>query len=99
MGGAFGTWGAWEKEQQPWPPPRARLLERWLISRKFKIGPCDGLQLRYYTTYGNIFTAALDSPGSPGIVAPAITDSPDTQQSACSGISHDLSMGFNNKVR
>ena len=30
----LGTWGAWLKEQQPWRPPRARLLERWLARRE-----------------------------------------------------------------
>ena len=30
VGGAFGTWEAWQKEQQPSHPQRARLLERWL---------------------------------------------------------------------
>ena len=30
----LGTWGAWQKEQQPWRPPRARLLERWLAQRE-----------------------------------------------------------------
>ena len=30
----LGTWAAWLKEQQPWRPPRARLLERWLARRE-----------------------------------------------------------------
>ena len=30
----LGTWGAWLKEQQPWRPPRVRLLERWLARRE-----------------------------------------------------------------
>ena len=34
VGGAFGYLGAWLKEQQPWRPPRARLLERWLARRE-----------------------------------------------------------------
>ena len=28
------SWGAWLKEQQPWRPARARLLERWLARRE-----------------------------------------------------------------
>ena len=32
--GRGGTWGAWQKEQQPWRQPRARLLERWLARRE-----------------------------------------------------------------
>ena len=30
----WATWGAWQKEQQHWRPPRARLLERWLARRE-----------------------------------------------------------------
>ena len=32
-GGGRGTWGAWQKEQQPSHPQWARLLERWLPRR------------------------------------------------------------------
>ena len=34
VGEPLGTWGAWRKGQQPWRPPRARLLERWLARRE-----------------------------------------------------------------
>ena len=32
--GVGGALGAWLKEQQPWRPPRARLLERWLARQE-----------------------------------------------------------------